>query len=172
MNSNNLCMHWQVVVNVNTPGDGIHFRRAGPRDQVPSFLNSSMNHLLHYYTIYNLGRSGHEVKRLFLVTIATRRVLTIMHILREVSVTFYQDLLLGWLVILFAWLQIYFKCEDVRACIVTCGGLCPGINTVIREIVCGLWTQYGVRDIYGIDVSKEAPCGCCCHVVKLFAAVW
>ncbi|KAG0567914.1 hypothetical protein KC19_7G171400 [Ceratodon purpureus] len=47
--------------------------------------------------------------------------------------------------------KIYFKPEEVRACIVTCGGLCPGINTVIREIVCGLWTQYGVRDIYGID---------------------
>jgi 6-phosphofructokinase 1 len=33
---------------------------------------------------------------------------------------------------------------------VTCGGLCPGINTVIREIVCSLWFQYGVRDIIGI----------------------
>jgi 6-phosphofructokinase 1 len=42
----------------------------------------------------------------------------------------------------------------VKACIVTCGGLCPGLNTVIREIVCGLWTQYGVREIYGIHVSN------------------
>jgi hypothetical protein len=57
--------------------------------------------------------------------------------------------------ILFVSLQIYFKSQDVKACIVTCGGLCPGINTVIREIVCGLWTQYGVRDIYGIDVSMR-----------------
>ncbi|CAM6036665.1 unnamed protein product [Sphagnum compactum] len=46
--------------------------------------------------------------------------------------------------------KIYFKSEDVKAAIVTCGGLCPGLNTVIREIVCGLWTQYGVREIYGI----------------------
>ncbi|CAK9231594.1 unnamed protein product [Sphagnum troendelagicum] len=46
--------------------------------------------------------------------------------------------------------KIYFKPEDVKACIVTCGGLCPGLNTVIREIVCGLWTQYGVREIFGI----------------------
>ncbi|KAL3695505.1 hypothetical protein R1sor_009581 [Riccia sorocarpa] len=38
---------------------------------------------------------------------------------------------------------IFFQPEEVRACIVTCGGLCPGLNSVIREIVCGLWTQYG-----------------------------
>jgi 6-phosphofructokinase 1 len=49
-------------------------------------------------------------------------------------------------------LQIYFRPEEVKACIVTCGGLCPGINTVIREIVCSLWFQYGVRDIIGIVV--------------------
>ncbi|KAH7282803.1 hypothetical protein KP509_35G048000 [Ceratopteris richardii] len=47
--------------------------------------------------------------------------------------------------------KVYFKSEDVRACIVTCGGLCPGLNTVIREIVCGLWNQYEVRDIIGIE---------------------
>ncbi|XAR71830.1 6-phosphofructokinase [Bertholletia excelsa] len=46
--------------------------------------------------------------------------------------------------------RIYFKSEEVRACIVTCGGLCPGINTVIREIVCGLHYMYGVEDILGI----------------------
>lgn len=28
-------MHLQVVVNVNTSGHGVHFRRAGPRDKVP-----------------------------------------------------------------------------------------------------------------------------------------
>lgn len=68
-----------VVVKLSSPGDGIHFRRAGPREQV------------------------------------------------------------------------YFKPEEVRACIVTCGGLCPGLNTVIREVVCGLWNQYGVRDIIGME---------------------
>ncbi|KAJ4956297.1 hypothetical protein NE237_013080 [Protea cynaroides] len=46
--------------------------------------------------------------------------------------------------------KVYFRTEDVRACIVTCGGLCPGINTVIREIVCGLNYMYGVDDILGI----------------------
>nr|XP_027189864.1 ATP-dependent 6-phosphofructokinase 4, chloroplastic isoform X3 [Cicer arietinum] len=47
--------------------------------------------------------------------------------------------------------KVYFKPEEVRACIVTCGGLCPGINTVIREIVCGLNNMYGVKDILGIE---------------------
>lgn len=68
-----------VVTSVKTPGEGSHFRRAGPREKV------------------------------------------------------------------------YFKPEKVKACVVTCGGLCPGLNTVIREIVCGLWNQYGVRDIIGIE---------------------
>ncbi|KAK9291670.1 hypothetical protein L1049_019619 [Liquidambar formosana] len=47
--------------------------------------------------------------------------------------------------------KVYFKSDEVRACIVTCGGLCPGINTVIREIVCGLNYMYGVDDILGIE---------------------
>jgi hypothetical protein len=49
--------------------------------------------------------------------------------------------------------QVYFKSDEVRACIVTCGGLCPGLNTVIREIVCGLYHMYGVTKVLGIDVS-------------------
>ncbi|KAH9714026.1 ATP-dependent 6-phosphofructokinase 3 [Citrus sinensis] len=40
---------------------------------------------------------------------------------------------------------------DVHACIVTCGGLCPGLNTVIREIVCGLYYMYGVHKVLGIE---------------------
>eukprot|EP00245_Coleochaete_scutata_P005262 TRINITY_DN18692_c0_g1_i1.p1 TRINITY_DN18692_c0_g1~~TRINITY_DN18692_c0_g1_i1.p1 ORF type:complete len:598 (-),score=82.73 TRINITY_DN18692_c0_g1_i1:879-2672(-) len=47
--------------------------------------------------------------------------------------------------------QIVFKPEEVKAAIVTCGGLCPGLNTVIREIVSCLWTQYNVHDIIGIE---------------------
>ncbi|KAK4796149.1 hypothetical protein SAY86_028475 [Trapa natans] len=47
--------------------------------------------------------------------------------------------------------KVFFRSEEVRACIVTCGGLCPGINTVIREIVCGLNYMYGVDDILGIE---------------------
>ncbi|KAG6411273.1 hypothetical protein SASPL_129351 [Salvia splendens] len=47
--------------------------------------------------------------------------------------------------------QVFFESDDVQACIVTCGGLCPGLNTVIREIVCGLNYMYGVKRVLGID---------------------
>ncbi|XP_065849563.1 ATP-dependent 6-phosphofructokinase 6 [Euphorbia lathyris] len=47
--------------------------------------------------------------------------------------------------------KVYFEPDDVYACIVTCGGLCPGLNTVIREIVCGLYHMYGVSKVIGID---------------------
>ncbi|XAR67078.1 6-phosphofructokinase [Bertholletia excelsa] len=47
--------------------------------------------------------------------------------------------------------KVYFKSDEVHACIVTCGGLCPGLNTVIRELVCGLYHMYGVKKVIGID---------------------
>lgn len=47
--------------------------------------------------------------------------------------------------------KVYFESDEVHACIVTCGGLCPGLNTVIREIVCGLYHMYGVSQVLGID---------------------
>ncbi|XP_027084474.1 ATP-dependent 6-phosphofructokinase 6-like isoform X2 [Coffea arabica] len=47
--------------------------------------------------------------------------------------------------------KVYFKSDDVSACIVTCGGLCPGLNTVIREIVHSLDYMYGVNKVLGID---------------------
>ncbi|PIA25071.1 hypothetical protein AQUCO_12700002v1 [Aquilegia coerulea] len=46
--------------------------------------------------------------------------------------------------------EIYFNVSQVRAAIVTCGGLCPGMNTVIRELVVGLCELYGVNQIFGI----------------------
>eukprot|EP00899_Mesostigma_viride_P005604 jgi/Mesvir1/15044/Mv14697-RA.1 len=46
---------------------------------------------------------------------------------------------------------ICFDPEDTRVAIVTCGGLCPGLNTVVREVVMCLWTNYGVRHIYGVQ---------------------
>ena len=49
--------------------------------------------------------------------------------------------------------QILFDPVTVRAAIVTCGGLCPGMNTVIRELVVGLWELYGVREIFGIKAG-------------------
>ncbi|KAH7422095.1 hypothetical protein KP509_13G090300 [Ceratopteris richardii] len=47
-----------------------------------------------------------------------------------------------------AW--IYFHPATVRAAIITCGGLCPGLNDVIRQLVFTL-EVYGVRDVMGIQ---------------------
>ena len=44
---------------------------------------------------------------------------------------------------------IYFDPKKVKAGICTCGGLCPGLNDVIRAVVRCLWNRYGVRDIVG-----------------------
>jgi 6-phosphofructokinase 1 len=46
---------------------------------------------------------------------------------------------------------IYFNPQHVHAAIVTCGGLCPGLNDVIRSLVRNLWYGYGVRRITGIQ---------------------
>jgi 6-phosphofructokinase 1 len=46
--------------------------------------------------------------------------------------------------------KIFFNPSMVRVGIVTCGGLCPGLNDVIRAIVMNLWYHYGVRSIAGI----------------------
>jgi len=45
--------------------------------------------------------------------------------------------------------KIYFDPSKVHAAIVTCGGLCPGLNDVIRALVMTLWYGYGVRRISG-----------------------
>jgi 6-phosphofructokinase 1 len=45
---------------------------------------------------------------------------------------------------------IYFDPSKVHAGIVTCGGLCPGLNNVIRATAMTLWYRYGVRRISGI----------------------
>ena len=45
--------------------------------------------------------------------------------------------------------KIYFDPTKTRAGIVTCGGLCPGLNDVIRSVVMCLWYRYGVKRITG-----------------------
>jgi 6-phosphofructokinase 1 len=44
----------------------------------------------------------------------------------------------------------HFDPSQVRAAIVTCGGLCPGLNNVIRELVHALVKLYKVTEITGI----------------------
>lgn len=46
--------------------------------------------------------------------------------------------------------HIFYDVKKVKACIVTCGGLCPGLNVVIREIVMSLKYNYEVNEVYGI----------------------
>jgi 6-phosphofructokinase 1 len=45
---------------------------------------------------------------------------------------------------------LHFNPSKVNAAIVTCGGLCPGLNNVIRELVHALFYLYGVNEVLGI----------------------
>jgi 6-phosphofructokinase 1 len=45
---------------------------------------------------------------------------------------------------------VFFDPDSVCAAVVTCGGLCPGLNDVIRSIVHELYFMYGVRQIKGV----------------------
>lgn len=45
--------------------------------------------------------------------------------------------------------DIYFDPANTRAGIVTCGGLCPGINDVIKALVSALRLDYGIQEVLG-----------------------
>ena len=47
--------------------------------------------------------------------------------------------------------RIYHDPLWTRAAIVTCGGLCPGLNDVIRSLVNTLYFTYGVDNVFGIQ---------------------
>jgi len=51
--------------------------------------------------------------------------------------------------------HIYFDPSKLRCAIATCGGLCPGLNDIIRAIVLELHYQYHVKHIYGIRYGLE-----------------
>lgn len=51
--------------------------------------------------------------------------------------------------------QLYFNPAETKAAIVTCGGLCPGLNNVIRSIVNQLYYRYNVTKIIGIQYGFE-----------------
>src|SRR3954452_6777553 len=51
--------------------------------------------------------------------------------------------------------RLFFDPATVACGIVTCGGLCPGLNNVIRAIVLSLHHHYGVRTIYGFRFGVE-----------------
>ena len=51
--------------------------------------------------------------------------------------------------------KLFFEPTTTRAAIVTCGGLCPGLNDVIRAVTMVLWHRYGVTDILGLRYGYE-----------------
>ena len=51
--------------------------------------------------------------------------------------------------------KIYFEPSKLKCGIVTCGGLCPGLNDVIRAIVLSLYYNYGVDKVSGFRFGYE-----------------
>jgi 6-phosphofructokinase 1 len=51
--------------------------------------------------------------------------------------------------------KLFFDPPKTTAAIVTCGGLCPGLNDITRGIVMELYSRYGVTRIYGIRYGYE-----------------
>jgi len=51
--------------------------------------------------------------------------------------------------------NIFFEPAKTKVAIVTCGGLCPGVNNVIRSLVNQLHYRYGINRILGIRYGYE-----------------
>ncbi len=51
--------------------------------------------------------------------------------------------------------NIYFDPSKLKCGIVTCGGLCPGLNDVIRAIVLSLYHHYGAQIVFGFQFGYE-----------------
>jgi 6-phosphofructokinase 1 len=51
--------------------------------------------------------------------------------------------------------RIYFNPATLKCGVVTCGGLCPGLNDVIRSLVFCLHEKYRVAKIYGFKFGYE-----------------
>jgi 6-phosphofructokinase 1 len=45
--------------------------------------------------------------------------------------------------------KLYFDPKSTKVGIVTCGGLCPGLNDVVRSLFLELYYAYGVEEVYG-----------------------
>ena len=51
--------------------------------------------------------------------------------------------------------KIFFEPSRCKAAIVTCGGLCPGLNNVIRSVFLQLYHRYGVPTVLGIRYGYQ-----------------
>lgn len=51
--------------------------------------------------------------------------------------------------------KIYFDPAKLKCGIVTCGGICPGLNEVIRALVMSLFFHYGVKTVFGFPYGYE-----------------
>ncbi|UCD78033.1 MAG: ATP-dependent 6-phosphofructokinase [Desulfobacterales bacterium] len=51
--------------------------------------------------------------------------------------------------------HIFFDPSKLKCALVSCGGLCPGLNDIIRSIVLELHYGYGVRNIFGIRYGLQ-----------------
>lgn len=67
--------------------------------------------------------------------------------------------------------EIAFDPRKLRAGIVTCGGLCPGINDAIRTTFLTLHHTYGVRDVIGFRYGLEGITPLGTEALRL-SAVW
>jgi len=51
--------------------------------------------------------------------------------------------------------KLFFDPSKIACGIVTCGGLCPGLNDVTRSIVLSLYHHYGVKKVHGFRFGYE-----------------
>jgi len=51
--------------------------------------------------------------------------------------------------------KLYFDPSKLKCGIVTCGGICPGLNDVIRAIALSLFHHYGVQTVFGFRYGYE-----------------
>ena len=63
--------------------------------------------------------------------------------------------------------RLFFDPSELSCAIVTCGGLCPGLNDVIRAVVLSLHYHYGVHKVYGLHYGYEGLNPACGHTPTL-----
>jgi len=66
--------------------------------------------------------------------------------------------------------MLFFEPAKTKVAIVTCGGLCPGLNNVIRSLVNELHYRYGISRIIGIKYGFEGLVSSYNHPVVEFTA--